>query len=48
MVEDYVRVITRAAGLPPPARWPPSLDSDPLSLARTLLEPFGETPCASR
>jgi hypothetical protein len=48
MVEDYVRVITRAAALPLPTRQPSSFDRDPLSLARTLLAPFGETPCASR
>ena len=42
MVDDYVRVITRAAGLPAPATPPSPFDHDPLALARTLLEPFGE------
>ena len=48
MVEDYIRVINRAAALPPPVRRLSSFDHDPLALARTLLEPFGEAPCVSR
>jgi len=48
MVTDYVRVVTKAALMPDPTPSPGLPDTDPLSLTRALLSPFGEVPCELR
>ncbi|MEO7191127.1 MAG: glycosyltransferase family 4 protein [Vicinamibacterales bacterium] len=45
MMDDYERVLTRAAALAGPDVLPAPFATDPLDHARELLAPFGETPC---